>query len=497
MTISARKLALAAVLGLLCLGSARFACAQAPPPTPGGGEEYSSSLATLVSDDLSDPADATDSKGPSAPSTNFLATPPAPKPQTGIDWLRLGASSITFLSIEHAFRCATEQGTRDAFSTAFWPGYINAAASLHGWADGDPFLVNYVGHPMQGAVTGFMWQHNDRAYRDAVFGKNTRYWKARLRGMAFAYVYSVQFEIGPVSEASLGQVQALYPAYGFVDHVITPIIGTGWAIAEDSIDKYIIRTIEAHTANPYLRLFARGALNPSRSMSNVMNYELPWHRDDRPGVFKPYPESAAMKAMVARDTARIPVNPPPGVAPFEFTFASNMTTYFGSGAKGSCIGGGGSAAFRLAPDWQVVLNVDGCKIQDLPAYVTGDSLTYMIGPRWTPSTSGRWSPHAQVLVGGNKLTQEQLFPDERAAVIAEIAPKKLGNAQHVLFTKDWETSGFAIALGTGVDYKLNNALAWRVASLDYQHSWNNELNGVNYQNGLSFTMGLVLHMGTW
>jgi len=495
-----RRVLVAGLSVLLNFSSVLCARSQTTEPTPGGGPEFSSSL-----DNASSPIDSSSNapdtrndpaSGPT-PRTSFVATTPLPKPETGVDWHRLAASSLTLLSIQHAFRCATEQGTRDGFSNPFWPGYINAVGVLHGWADGDPFLVNYVGHPMQGAVTGFMWQHNDRAYRDAVFGTNTHYWKARLRGMAFAYLYSVQFEIGLVSEASIGQVQNLYPAYGFVDHVVTPTIGTGWAIAEDAIDKYIIRNIEAHVANPWVRLASRIALNPSRSMSNVMNYERPQHRDDRPGVFQPYPEAAAMKAMMQRETAKVPVNPPPGVAPFEFTFASAATTYLGSGAKGSCIGGGGSAAFRLASQWQLVLNVDGCKLQDLPNFVTGDSLTYMIGPRWTPSTSSRWSPHAQVLLGGNKLTQEQLFPAERAAVIAELAPKKIGNPEHKLYTRDWETSGFALAMGTGLDYKLNNALAVRVASLDYQRSWNNELNNTNYSDGLKFTVGLVLHMGTW
>jgi len=487
-----RRVQLAAGLIFLFFGARPILQAQAPDGE--SGTAYSSSLANSLPD--SGPS-ANDPNTPPVPASNFIATTPAPKHEAGIDWKRLASSSITLLTIQNAFRCATEEGTRDAFSNPFWPGYVNAVGSLHGWSDGDPFLVNYVGHPMQGAVTGFMWQHNDRAYRDAVFGKNTKYWKARLRGMAFAYVYSVQFEIGLFSEASVGQIQSLYPAYGFVDHVVTPIIGTGWAIAEDTIDKYIIRNIEARVANPWVRLASRIALNPSRSMSNVMNYERPQHRDNRPGVFQPYPEAAAMKAMVAGDTAKIPVNPPPGVAPFEFTFASAATTYFGSGAKGSCIGGGGSAAFRLAPAWQLVLNVNGCKLMDLPSNVTGDSLTYMIGPRWTPAPSGRWSPHAQVLIGGNKLTQERLYPEERAAAIANIAPKPLSNADHSLFTKDWETSGLAISVGTGVDYKINNALAFRVASLDYTHSWNNELNGINYGNGVKFTTGLVLRMGTW
>jgi hypothetical protein len=117
-----------------------------------------------------------------------------------------------------------------------------------------------------------------------------------------------------------------------VDHVVTPIIGTGWAIAEDAIDKYVIQGIEAHVANPWIRLVSRVGLNPSRSMSNVMNYEPPQHRDNRPGVFQPY-ESDAMKVVVERETGKISVHPPPGVAPFEFTFASNMTAYVGTSSS--------------------------------------------------------------------------------------------------------------------------------------------------------------------
>jgi hypothetical protein len=121
----------------------------------------------------------------------------------------------------------------------------------------------------------------------------------------------------------------------------------------------------------------------------------------------------------------------------------------------------------------------------------------MIGPRWTPSTAGRWNAHAQFLVGGTKLTQERLFPEEKETVIAAAPPADQGYPLHHLYTKDWDTNGFAIAAGTGVDYKINNALAFRVASLEYSHSWTQDLNGMNYQNGLQVTTGLVLRMGTW
>ncbi len=426
----------------------------------------------------------------------MIAVAPPPQSERGIAWSHLLESSLLFLTIEHVFRYTTESGTRDAFHTAFWPGYFDSVQSLHGWADGDPFLVNYVGHPMQGAVAGFMWQHNDRAYRTVEFGKNSRYWKGKLRGAAFSYIYSLQFEIGPLSEASLGHIQGLYPQQGFVDQVITPTVGVGWTIAEDSLDRYVIRSIESRTNNPYVRLLVRGGLNPARSFANVMNRELPWHRDDRPGVFKPYSQ-AAVKSFMERATESSVAHPPPGVAPFEFTMTPNYRAYVGSDAKGSCIGGGGTAAFRVASEWQIVVDVNGCKMLDLPTNLSGDSLSYMVGPRWTPSTTGRWNTHVQFLVGGASLTQERLFPEERAAIMATDPPPDLRNSLHHLYTKDWNTSGFAIAAGTGVDYKINNALALRVASLEYSHSWTQSLNGVNYQNGLQLTSGLVLRMGTW
>jgi hypothetical protein len=486
MTMRGRRIVFAVVVTVLCCGTAVMLRAQTVGEIRGGRTESSSH-----SDNQ--PVDSARSSS----GTGIVAVATPPKKETGVDWSHLAQGSFAFLAVENAFRCATEQGTRDGFGGPFIPGYLNSVGNLHGWSDGDPFLVNYVGHPMQGAVSGFIWQHSDRAYRTVEFGENSRYWKGKLRGAAFAYLYSVQFEIGPLSESSLGHVQGLYPQQGFVDHVVTPGVGLGWTIAEDAIDRYIIRAIEAHTSHSYIRVFARGGLNPSRSMANVMNGELPWHRDDRPGAYKPYPDAAAVKSFMEQATARTEVHPPPGVAPFEFTMEPVFKQYFGSGAKGSCAGGGSSAAIRVADEWQIVVAVNGCKMLDLPANLSGDSLTYMVGPRWTPSTSGRWNPHAQFLVGGTKLTQELLDVEKRAEVIAELYPKKLDNAQHSLYTQQYETNGFAIAAGTGVDYKINNALAFRVASLDYSRSWSNDLNGVNYSNGLQFTTGLVLRMGTW
>ena len=121
----------------------------------------------------------------------------------------------------------------------------------------------------------------------------------------------------------------------------------------------------------------------------------------------------------------------------------------------------------------------------------------MTGPRWTPRISSRWTPHAQVLVGGTKLTQELTDPELRKEVLAAAKPTDSLNELHTKYTQHYETNGFALAAGIGVEYKLNNALAIRVASLDYTRSWTSDLNGVNYQRGMQFTTGLVLRMGTW
>jgi hypothetical protein len=54
--------------------------------------------------------------------------------------------------------------------------------NLHGWADGDPFYVNYMGHPIQGAVAGRIWQLNDPRYNKAEFGRSRAYWKGKPSG---------------------------------------------------------------------------------------------------------------------------------------------------------------------------------------------------------------------------------------------------------------------------------------------------------------------------
>lgn len=206
---------------------------------------------------------------------------------TGFQWRPALQQAGLFLGIQHSFRIATETGTQVELKGPFLREWGRSVSNIRGWHDGDPFLVNYVGHPMMGAVSGYIQVQNDPEYRRAQFGRNDRYWRSRLRALAFSTLYSTQFELGPLSEASIGNVQMHPPANGVVDLVVTPTVGLGWQIAEDALDRMLVRRIEARTDATWLRIVARGALNPARSFANVLRWKPPWYRDDRGGVRLP------------------------------------------------------------------------------------------------------------------------------------------------------------------------------------------------------------------
>lgn len=212
---------------------------------------------------------------------------PTPPESLNFQWRPALTQSFRFLMAQHAFRFMTEPGTRSELKGPFFRDYIRSVRDLDHWNDGDPFLVNYIGHPMMGAVTGYIQRQNDPRFQAVNFGRNTTYWKSVARSLAFSAVYSTQFEIGPISESSLGNSGKIPGTQGFVDLVVTPTIGTGWMIGEDALDRYVIRRLEGATTNPWIKLAVRTGLNPTRSFANLMRGKVPWHRDDRAGVSRP------------------------------------------------------------------------------------------------------------------------------------------------------------------------------------------------------------------
>jgi hypothetical protein len=375
--------------------------------------------------------------GPDAP-----APVPVEKAESSIYWGGLTRESLLFLGVKHGFRWMTEPGTRN-MKGPFFQGYRDSIAGLHGWSDGDPFYVNYVGHPMQGAISGYIWAHNDRRYRTVEFGMNRDYWRSRLRAGAFAFAYSSQFEIGPISEATIGYIQSKPPAQGLVDHVVTPTLGVGWMVAEDALDRFVIRPFEDRVRNPYARMLVRGWLNPARSFANMMAFRAPWDRDTRRGTWTYDP-----LLHVAPRRAPKPIEEYPAVAPFEIAATGMVTEVDGR----TCTGGGSAAAYRFAPSWQGVFDVAGCQVPG------GDALFYRIGPRWSPAPDKLWSPYAEVLVGGRKVTYE---------------------------SQGREWNEFSATAAAGVDLRITRALAFRVASVGYQGG------------AVQFSSGIVLRMGNW
>jgi hypothetical protein len=418
----------------------------------------------------------------------------APPERRKVNWTGLIKSELRFLTVEHLFRVATEPGTRaDGFG--WGRGYRNSVFNLHGWADGDPFYVNYIGHPMQGAVVGYIWQQNDPGFRAAEFGRGHKYWKSKLRGMATAFVHSEQFEIGPFSEASVGHIQKLYPQQGFVDHAVTPVLGLAWTVAEDALDRYLIQGLENRIRNVWVRMALRTSLNPSRTFANTMGLLAPWHRDSRAGIRSYLPDRAESQSRRAQSRAE----PTPGRATstFEFALNSRLQRFVGARPGPRCIGGDASGSFRVAPEWMLVAEVGGCKLLTAEPNLSGDSLSYLLGPRWTPAPAGRWSPYVEVLVGGNKITHEQLLPEKKRALELLAAQNGAAAPAHEDYTIADESNGFAVAAGTGLDLKLSAALVFRVASVEYSHSYVTANRGLNYANGVQVRTGMVLRVGTW
>jgi hypothetical protein len=189
--------------------------------------------------------------------------------------------SFKLLLIEHAIRVSFQEKTRKELVGPFWIDYGRSVKMPQQWTDTDAWYENYVGHPIHGAAAGYNWL--DHGPDGAVpFGGTSRYWAAKGRATAWAAAYSLQFELGPISEASIGNVGMRSETTGWVDHVVTPIGALGWMVAEDALDRYVTEWLEARVRNRVVRASVRIAFNPARALSNGAAGRAPWHRTGRP-----------------------------------------------------------------------------------------------------------------------------------------------------------------------------------------------------------------------
>jgi len=189
--------------------------------------------------------------------------------------------SLKLVSIEHLIRISFQEKTRAELGGPFWSDYQRSVRIPQQWTDTDAWGVNYLGHPIHGAAAGLIWlDHCEKTRGRPMFSDG--YVSSMTRAAVFSAIYSVQFEIGPLSEASIGNVGLNPETAGWVDYVVTPLGAFGIMIVEDVLDRYVVQRIEGHVQNRLVRVTARLFFGPSRLLANVAEGRLPWFRPGRP-----------------------------------------------------------------------------------------------------------------------------------------------------------------------------------------------------------------------
>jgi hypothetical protein len=270
--------------------------------------------------------------------------------------------------------------------------------------------------------------------------------------------------------------------------------------------------VENHTANPWAILVIRCLGNPARSFANLMAFKQGWHRETRPGIFAenhqrrmelvreykeglvsaPFgPHTGEERALMNKTVER----PPSKEANIELNAYAVYESFLGGGV---CIGGGGQGAVRVNPALQIVSEVNGCLVVNMPKNQSGDSTMFAVGPRWTPRAAHRFSAFAEVMFGGRRITHEIDDPEKRKTLANQWA---LNQITYFPKRSDWSVEyqqfGFAMTIGGGFDAVLGQALAWRVLDVEYSHSWLPPVDPIKASQGMQIRSGLVLRIGTW
>jgi hypothetical protein len=460
----------------------------------------------------------TDKQPKDSSNTDIRLNPQDQKSQkNNADRFRWGPAlgeSVLYTGIMHAFDLITEAGTRDAlFNGPWFKDYTRSVSELRGWSDSDRFMAPYVGHPIEGSIFGFIERQNDPKYRLVQWGDGREYWVSMLRSMAYSAVWHTQWKIGPVSEASIGNVM-LHASPGFITLVDTPTLGFCTMLAEDAADRYLIMGLENRTNNRPIILLARSFLNPGRTFANMMAFRAPWVRDTRLNLFgdnyqirkvllEDYKNGEGEKPFVYVKDAWKPegvefTHPHSKAADIELTAFPYYETFLGGG---SCVGGGGSGAARVSPTLQVITEVSGCLIMHQPYYnYSADSLFYGGGFRWTPLTAHRFSPFGQFMFGGRKVTQEIDNLALKQQLLNEwnngggILPHYPMRSAYELETSQ---NGPSIAVGGGFDWIVTRPFAWRIVNVEYTRSWMDDVAQIHPQQGLKISTQAVVRIGTW
>jgi len=197
-----------------------------------------------------------------------------------VDWRKAFLESGLFIALLNGKRAALEPWTRAGMKGPFFKDYWRSIkGSLKWkWKDGDDFFINYVRHPAEGATFAFIIRQNDSNSIDPTScGFSKKYFKQTFKTVIFSAIGSTLFEIGPVSEASIGNV-GYFKQSGLVDFFVTPTVGVAFMIGQDLLDNYVIKNLERKIHNKIFVATMRVVLNPTRSLANALAFKKPWYR---------------------------------------------------------------------------------------------------------------------------------------------------------------------------------------------------------------------------
>jgi hypothetical protein len=211
--------------------------------------------------------------------------------QERFHWASATGQTLMVLGVQHAANIAMDRWMRQTVKQPdFFGRWFNAVQHTRWtvWNDNDPFLDNYIAHPLIGSLYGWIQIQNDPKYRDLQLENSRRYWKSRLRAAAWSAVWSTQWEIGPVSEASIANIggftyysknsHGMTNGTGMADFVVTPVVGTIWLVGEDVLDRYLSKRLR-RVSRKRVWLLGISILTPTRCAANLVRGKAPWYRD--------------------------------------------------------------------------------------------------------------------------------------------------------------------------------------------------------------------------
>jgi hypothetical protein len=439
-------------------------CATITQPEPAPG--IVASIPTFADQDGALPANSTPEADHSpSPEVSATTTPVSPE-EEHFHWRRALTESFTFLVIEQAYVVHTDFNwvviEKGIPFNHYWRDYMQSLSSWNraGWSAGEDPLYNYVGHPIQGAMTSYIQINNDPKSRALEFSNTKAYWRSRLKATIWNAVYSTQWSIGPLSEMTVEKygtkarppwnangtfpcdTKTCYSGVGKVNLVMTPVGGLGWVLVEDILDKKIAeQLVEEHSGNRFLINTVRSALNPIRGGANILHGRRPWfrYRDIQAISFSESTKQALSTA--ALSTPEIPKAqfPKSGDVFFGYTHlgASHCENPF-SGATVGC--DPFSSKGSVLSGWTLTAEKKYLRYFGAVADFSGlygglSENNFLFGIRGGASL-GRFRPFAQALFG---------------------AVHVRGN-----FAAGPESNtSFAEDLGVGVDFRVTHLLGWR------------------------------------